>query len=178
MAVRSGVHTTSRILKHLKICQAKKFILSYYSSDYKSMLLSLHLLPLDKLNDITFLSNHCQTHSTFSRMLHSVQILLELQNTSNRSTPSVISTSDDYQGFRMPSPINLSQSSQTLKNNLKELFWLHFRNHNDPNNTCNIGETQSTEKAARPRKVMRTCSCSIIGTHRQRRATSGACFTA
>ena len=125
------------------------FILHDYSSDYKTRLSSLKLLPLMywlELQDILYLIKCFKDPSDNFNVLNFLSFVqLKTRSTSrNKLRVNFNKTSHSHHFYfnrivrlwnALP-PLNLSLSFSTLKLHLKQLFWKHFTMHFNPNNLC------------------------------------------
>ena len=129
--------------------RATKFILNDYSSNYKSRLIALRLLPLMmvyELYDISFFIK-CLKHPTAS---FNIMNYIKFSAGSTRSGsfhklvhPSVKTNKSKHFYFtRLPrlwnslSPIDLNQSHNSIMNSIKTHFWDYFMDNFDDNITC------------------------------------------
>ncbi len=142
----------SQLIKHIKSLEriqrkATKFILSYYSNDYKSRLLELSTLPLMywlEIQDIMLLIKTHLMQMTYTSTL-SLLTTGQEQMVSNLSTISrgwqlrETSFSSVSFGSGMRSQrgvLDLESSVSTNKTHLTEYLWEHFSDNLDPNNLC------------------------------------------
>lgn len=143
-------HLIKDILSLEKIQRrATKFILSDYSSDYKSRLTSLNMLPLMmvlELQDITFFIKSLASKTDSFNVLKFVSFIAS----STRSTrftklSHTISKTKLVNHFyfrRLPRlwnalpPIDLDLPVHVISTQLKKFFWMHFLSHFDPNDPC------------------------------------------
>ena len=131
--------------------RATKFILNDYSSDYKSRLLSLHLLPLMmfyELQDLAFFVHSLKNPN------NSFDILSHVQFCNNRSTRSATfnklkvcqpskSTHLNHFYFKrlvhlwnsLP-PMDLNKSFDSIYLKIKSVFWTKFMESFDSSNLC------------------------------------------
>ncbi len=134
--------------------RATKFIIgSSSTSDYKSRLVHLHLLPLMyyyELADIMFMVNSLKNRSPSNHF--DILSFVDIQASNTRSSDKISlkhtlsSTKFDQQFYfnrvprlwnKLPS-IDLSPSSNTIKLNLHKYLWSHFLENFDPNITCSF----------------------------------------
>lgn len=145
-------HLIRDIIKLEKVQKrATKYILNDSSSDYKSRLKSLHLLPLMyhlELNDVMFLIKSLQHPSDHFNISH----FITFSDNNTRSSSShklkhafIKSTSISIRHFyfyRIPRlwnalpPINLDSSHVSIKSTLIKYLWSHFDEHFDSTNYC------------------------------------------
>ena len=129
--------------------RATKYILSDYSSDYKSRLITLKLLPLMyvyELNDIMFFIKSCKSPSSHFNIYDH----LKFTNSSTRSsehskllhTNSTSNISRHFYFCRLPRlwnalpHIDLNSSLPTIKYKLYTYFWQYFINNFNSNCVC------------------------------------------
>ena len=139
----SYLHKDILILEKIQR-RATKFILNDYSSDYKSRLLSLKLLPLMmlfELNDIIF----------FVKLLNciasSFNIFCERSTRSSthhklKQSVSCTKKTNHFYFNRLPClwnslpTVDLNQPLSTIISELKQFFWNHFITNYDPLKPC------------------------------------------
>lgn len=145
-----------RLIKDIKCLErvqrrATKFVLQDYSSDYKTRLLSLKLLPLMywfELQDILFLIRCFKDPSDNFFILNYVSFVnLNTRSTARKKLRINFNKTSLSQHFyfnrvarlwnSLP-PLDLSLSFNTLKFHIKQLFWNHFTAHFNPNNLCSF----------------------------------------
>ena len=128
--------------------RATKYILCDYTSDYKSRLMRLNLLPLMyiyDLYDIMFFINSVKSPSDKFNILDYVEFTFGTTRSAglklkHKSAPTN-SVMNSY-FYRIPRlwnsipVINLSYPLTTIKLKLKKYFWNHFINNFDSNNFC------------------------------------------
>ena len=131
--------------------QATKYILNDYTSDYKSCLLKLHILPLMytlDLNNIMFFIKNLKTrHDGFDIKSY---ILFVTGNshlaTSNKLQPnrSTDMMANNFYFNRLPRLwnalpiIDINPHPDNIKQKLLHYFWNHFEATFDSSNTCNL----------------------------------------
>ena len=132
--------------------RATKYILSDFSTDYKSRLRSLHLLPLMywlELQDLIFLvksikdpPDNCDISSyvTFSHSTTRASYLNHLQHNFCHSSTvhhfyfnRVVSLWNS-----LVSHIDLSLSTSSIKRHIISVLWDHFLSNFDPHNPCSF----------------------------------------
>ena len=131
--------------------RATKYITNDYSSDYKSRLSSLHILPLMyflELNDIMFLVNSLKSPSPGFNILNFVSFASTSTRSSTflklRHTKSSTNSISNFYFNRIPRlwnalpPINLTSSSHSIRSTLTKFLWSHFNTHFDPSNPCTL----------------------------------------
>ena len=132
--------------------RATKFILQDYHSSYKDRLITLHLLPLSswfEYLDITFLLKCLQfPPDHFINIFDYVQFVLNSTRSASASKlkctlpKSSINRVHFFYFNRVVRlwnslpVINLSLSTSTIKNMLKNFLWTHFINSFDSSSTC------------------------------------------
>ena len=128
--------------------RASKFILQDYTSDYKSRLKSLHLLPLMmllELNDIMFLVNNLKNPSNSFDISNYVSFSSTATRSGSLKLTHSRSISNSQRHFyfnRLTSlwnslpPIDLTLGAPTIKSKLKVYFWSVFLSRFDAYNTC------------------------------------------
>ena len=129
--------------------RATKYILSDYSSDYKSRLVYLQLFPLMmqfELNDIMFLVTSIQNPSTSFNILQ----YITFSTSSTRASVNCkllhhaarTNKTRHFYLHRVPRlwnslpAINLNQSVASIRHKLREFLWCHFLDHFSPDNPC------------------------------------------
>lgn len=143
-------HLSRDIIKLERVQRrATKYILDNYSSDYKSRLIELNLLPLMyfyELTDLMYFINSLK-NPTDSFDINSY---VSFSDTSTRSTMScklkhATSQSTAHRHFyfnRLPRlwnslpPFDLNYSSRIIKSHLHEILWNHFLSNFDSQNSC------------------------------------------
>ena len=131
--------------------RATKYITGNFSTDYKSRLSSLHILPLMyylELNDVMFLVNSIKYPSPGFNILDSISFTSSSTRSSTfhklRHTKSSTNSVRNLYFNRIPRlwnalpPIDLSSSSHSIKSNLTKFLWTHFNTHFDPSNPCSL----------------------------------------
>ena len=129
--------------------RATKYILNDFSSDYKSRLTSLHILPLMyyfELNDIIFFVNSLKHPADHFRI--SDYITFSNSNTRSSSHRKLQHTNASTTSFRhfyfnriprlwnsLP-PIDLDSSIASIKFNLTKFLWTHFQVNFDSSDSC------------------------------------------
>ena len=132
--------------------RATKYILNDYTSDYRSRLIKLELLPLSmvlELNDICFFVKSLKLSSDNSGSFDITKYATFSRNqTRSRNywklVQPLIRNNRDKQFYfnRIPylwnslPPIDLSLSYITIKRKLKEIFWDSFLANFNPDNNC------------------------------------------
>ena len=129
--------------------RATKFILNDYDSDYKSLLQTLHLLPLTyrfELNDILFFINSIKNPPRNFNILHYLHFTKG--NTRSSSYSKLVhssiptNTGSHFYFIRFPRlwnslpPLDLTLSANTLKNTIINFFWSNFSDNFDSSNPC------------------------------------------
>ena len=130
-------------------CRGTKYILDDFQSDYRSRLISLHLLPLMytyELLDILFLVRNLQFpdpsfpisefvsfSSSSTRAGHSLKLVHQISHT-HLSSHSYFKRI--VRLWNALPPIDLSLSLSTIKARLKEFMWSHFLENFDPDMPC------------------------------------------
>ena len=129
--------------------RATKFILQDFSSDYKTRLIKLNMLPLmhwlelrdvmflvkcfkdppENFNPLTFVS--FITHSTRSATNHKLTV-----NFKRTSTTRHFYFNRVVRLWKYLPTLDLSLSYSTLKYKLKQIFWAHFTDHFNSSNIC------------------------------------------
>ena len=131
-------------------CRATKIILNDYTSDYKSRLIKLQLLPLMyvyELSDILFFIKSIKSPNNSFDILNYVSFSRGATRSSgtklcHRVTDNCISLNSYF--YRIPKlwnafpEIDLTLSLNTIKKKLKTYLWNHFVHNFDPNNTCTL----------------------------------------
>ena len=143
-------HLIKNIIKLERVQRrATKYILGDYSSDYKSRLIDLHLLPLMyyyELIDLMFFINSLKNPA----VSFDISSYITFSDSSTRSSTAfklkhAKSTSNAHRHFyfnRLPRlwnslpPIDLNLSSSTIKSHITKFFWSYFISHFDSNNSC------------------------------------------
>ena len=127
------------------------FSMTIYTFDYKSCLLSLHLLPLMmlfELNDILFFvkslkepntsfnihnyftfSSNCTRSASHHKLVHKLARTNVTKNSYFYRLPRL---------WNALSPINLNLSFMSIKHNLKQFFLESFCKNCDPNYSCTL----------------------------------------
>ena len=143
-----------RLLKDIRSLEqiqrrATKFILQDFSSDYKTRLIKLNMLPLmhwlelqdvmflvkcfkdpsENFNPLTFVS--FITHSTRSATNHKLTVNFKRTSTTRHFYFNRVVRLWNY----LPT-LDLSLSYSTLKYKLKQIFWAHFTDHFNSSNIC------------------------------------------
>ena len=129
--------------------RATKYILNDYSSDYKARLTKLGILPLMyflEYLDITFLvtcikepasnfpiSDYITFSSSNTRSCTFYKLIIKKAKT-NQSRHFYFNRVARLWNF-LP-PIDLSLSLSTIKHNLKQIFWTHFKENFSSFNHC------------------------------------------
>ena len=131
--------------------RATKFILQDYHSSYKDRLITLHLLPLSswfEYLDITFLLKCLQFPPDHFNIFDYVQFVSNSTRSASASKlkctlpKSSINRVHFFYFNRVVRlwnslpVINLSLSTSTIKNMLKNFLWTHFINSFDSSSTC------------------------------------------
>ena len=129
--------------------RATKYILQDYSSDYKTRLIQLDLLPLMyflELNDLFFFLKTLKERSTSFDILDHVSFCEGKTRSSTfyklKHTYTPNNSSRFFYFNRIPvlynslPPLDLSLSLSTLKSHIKSYFYEHFLNNFDPSNPC------------------------------------------
>jgi hypothetical protein len=133
--------------------RATKFILSDYSSDYKTRLINLKLLPLMywfELNDLMFLIKSLKSPPDNFNIFEYIKF--SSSNTRSASSSKLTHNfchTTTYRHFyfnrivRLWNHINvtcidLSLSETTIKLKIKEFMWQHFLTHFDTDNHCTL----------------------------------------
>ena len=130
--------------------RATKVILNDYTSDYKSRLIKLQLLPLMymyDLSDILFFIKSAKTPNNSFDIMNYVSFVRGATRSSDtklvhRTTDNCI-TSNSY-FYRIPRlwnalpEIDLTLSINTMKTKLNTFLWNHFMHNFDPNNNCTL----------------------------------------
>ena len=143
-----------RLIKDIKSIEriqrrATKFILHDYTSEYKSRLISLHILPLMywlELQDLLFLIKCLKEPSDNFNPLSFISFVNSNTRsaTANKLKVNFNRTCHSRHFYfnrivrlwnSLP-VIDLSLSYATLKSTLRQLFWKHFITHFDSNNPC------------------------------------------
>ena len=120
------------------------------TSDYKSRLIKLQLLPLTymyDLSDILFFIKSVKTSNNSFDILNHVSFVRGATRSSDtklvhRTTDNCI-TSNSY-FYRIPRlwnalpEIDLTLSINTMKTKLNTFLWNHFMHNFDPNNNCTL----------------------------------------
>ena len=131
--------------------RASKFILSGFSSDYKTRLISLNLLPLMytyELTDILFLVKQLQSPDPSFPILKHISFVTSSTRSSSSSklkwlSPQSNLTHHSYfcrivRLWNILPTIDLSSSFQSIKLFLRKVFWSHFLTHFDPSVPCSF----------------------------------------
>ena len=133
--------------------RATKFILNDYTSDYRSRLIKLQLLPLSMLlefNDICFFVKSLKLTSDDNSFDITKYITFSHNRTRSGSyrklvQPLVRSNRDKQFYFnRLPylwnslPPIDLELSYTTIKRKLRDIFWNSFLTNFNPENNCSF----------------------------------------
>ena len=129
--------------------RATKFILNDYSSDYRTRLCKLHILPLTmlyELNDICFFVKSLkQPHRSFAITDH---VSFSTNNTRSGLHHKLVqpraatNRSKHFYFNRLPRlwnslpPIDTSRNYESLVSHIKMVFWDHFISNFDPSNSC------------------------------------------
>ena len=126
-----------------------KYILNDFNSDYKTRLISLHLLSLMytyELIDIIFLVRNLKfpdpsfpvkdyiQFSSSSTRVSSCSKLIHLSSRTNKSHHPFFKRVTRL--WNALPPIDLTRSVNTIKQQLKEFLWSHFINNFDPDSPC------------------------------------------
>ena len=124
-------------------------ILNDYTSDYKSRLIHLQLLPLImqfEINDIMFLVTSLQNPSTSFNILQYVTFSTSSTRASvNCKLVHYAARTNKTRHFyfhRIPRlwnslpSINLDQSVHSIRLKLRQFFWGHFIEHFNPDSPC------------------------------------------
>ena len=127
-------------------CRNTKFILNDYTSDYKSRLLSLQLLPqmmLYELNDVLLFVKSLRSlmlplmFMTVSHLVPQHPTTSLFTNLRELTLPRTLISMDSFVcGIISPLSTSISVSHQ-LKSVSKLFFWNHFVNSFDPNKNSN-----------------------------------------
>ena len=144
------------LIKHIQLIErvqrrATKYILNDYTSDYKSRLLKLHILPLMytlDLNDIMFFIKSLKTnHNGFdiknfiSFVTGNTRLAVSHKLQHNRSSDSL---TNNFYFNRLPRlwnalpVINTNLQPNIIKQKLLHYFWDHFEANFESSNTCNF----------------------------------------
>ena len=131
--------------------RATKYILNDYTSDYKSRLLKLHILPLMytlDLNDIMFFIKNLKTRhdgfdikSYISFVTGNTRLATSNKLQHNRSTDMM---ANNFYFNRLPRLwnalpiIDINLHPDNIKQKLLHYFWNHFEATFDSSNTCNL----------------------------------------
>ena len=159
--VRSQVLYGSQIWRRLQLidmkpikslqCHAMKYILNDYTSDYRSRLIKLHLLPLSmllELNDICFFVKSLKLVSPNNSFSNSRYTSFSHNQTRLRSyrklVQPLVKNNRDKQFYfnQLPylwnslPPIDISLSFITIKRKLIDIFWDSFLAKFNPGNYC------------------------------------------
>ena len=129
--------------------RATKYILNDYTSDYKSRLLSLHLLPLMyyfELCDLMFFIKNIKHPSE----CFNIKDYITFSNCSTRSSAHYKlrhnqTATSSYRHFyfnrivrlwnSLP-PIDIASPLSSIRSNISNLLWSHFESHFDPSLIC------------------------------------------
>ena len=129
---------------------ATKFILNNYSSDHKSCLVSLQLLPLMmlfELNDIISFVKSLNCITSSFNILNYVSFCEHGTRSTHHKLKQSVSCTNKTKHFyfnRLPylwnflPTIDLSQPLPTIISELKQFFLNHFIADYDPLNTCTL----------------------------------------
>ena len=144
------------LIKHIQQIEriqrrATKYILNDYTSDYKSYLLKLHILPLMytlDFNDIMFfIKNLKNRHDGFdiksyiSFVTGNTRLATSNKLQHNRSTDMM---ANNFYFNRLPRLwntlpiIDINLHPDNIKQKLLHYFWNHFEATFDSSNTCNL----------------------------------------
>ena len=144
------------LVKHIQLIEcvqrrATKYILNNYTSDYKSRLLKLHILPLMyilDLNDIMFFIRNLKTNhngfdiKTFIPFITgNTRLAASHKLQHNRSTDSL---TNNFYFSRFPHLwnalpiININLHPDTIKQKLLYYFWDHFESNFESSNACSF----------------------------------------
>ena len=134
--------------------RATKYILYDYTSDYKSRLKSLRILPLMyyfELSDLIFFvksikdpSSHFNINDFISFSDSNTRSSKHLKLKHNKLTNSSTNSHRHFFFNRIPRlwnslpPINLDSSTQSIKSLITDHFWNHFDSNFDPANICSF----------------------------------------
>ena len=131
--------------------RATEFILNDYSSDYKSSLVSLRLLPLMmlfELNDIIFFVKSLNCITSSFNILNYVSFCEHGTRSSTyhklKQSVSCTNKTKHFYFNRLPHlwnslpTIDLNQPLPTIISELKQFFWNHFIANYNPLNTCTL----------------------------------------
>ena len=142
------------LIKDIKLLEdiqrrTSKFILQDFTSDYKSRLIHLKILPLMmtfELDDIIFFTRSLKSSHPGFNILDFVTFVTSKTRSSSfnklKHTFCRSSLSRHFYFNRLPRlwnslpSIDLDQSLDTIKCKLKQFFWNHFLNHFNPDNIC------------------------------------------
>ena len=130
--------------------RASKYILNDYTTDYKTRLIRLNLLPLMyiyELTDILFFVKSIQTPSNSFNITDPELLSFSTLNTRSMSRKLCHKTSNNNTTlnsyfFRLPRLwnslpiIDVSLSYNIIKKKLISFLWSHFLSNFDPNNSC------------------------------------------
>ena len=133
--------------------RATKFILNDYTSDYRSRLIKLQILPLSmllELNDICFFVRSLKLITSDSNISFNILNYNQFSQNQTRSTSfskliqPLIKNNRDKQFYfnRLPylwnslPPVDLSLSFITIKSKLMKIFWESFVTRFNPDNYC------------------------------------------
>ena len=129
--------------------RATKYITGDFTSDYKSRLITLNILPLMyflELSDIMFFVNSVKYPSSNFNILDFVSFSSAPTRSSTFNklchTKSSTNMSSNFYFNRLPRlwnslpPIDLTLSSSTIKSKITKFFWYHFNEHFRSDNPC------------------------------------------
>lgn len=129
--------------------RATKFVLNDYKSDYRTRLLSLHLLPLMhqlEINDIVFAVKSFKCPAEHFNIFDFVNFTTSATRAGSKSRLCHIRSTSNLAGNsyfqRLPRlwnslpPIDLSLSTDTIKIHLSKYFYTHFLETFDSSNPC------------------------------------------
>lgn len=132
--------------------RATKYILNNYTSDYKSRLKELHILPLMyffEMRDIMFLvksikdpASHFNINDYISFSNHNTRSSYHLKLMHTKLTNTATNSFRNFYFNRIPRiwnslpPINIDSSISTIKSGITKFLWEHFDSNFDPSNTC------------------------------------------
>lgn len=158
--IRSKVTYCSQIwrpnfIKDIKVLEdlqrrATKFILNDFSSNYKSRLICLEILPLMmffELNDIMFFVKSVKFPSPTFNILDYVSFAnFKTRSSSSKLKHTLSSTTSSAHFYfnRLPRLwnslpfIDLNQSLSTIKRNIKKVLWNHFLKNFNSDNSCSF----------------------------------------
>ena len=150
MAHKSGIHDLLKDILALERVQRRaiKYITGDFTSDYKSRLITLNILPFMyflELSDIMFFVNSVKYPSSNFNILDFVSFSSASTRSSTFNKLCHTKSSNMLSNFhfnRLPRlwnslpPIDLTLSSSTIKSKIIQFFWSHFHEHFQSDNPC------------------------------------------